>query len=122
MISSTKSKPHKVPTSLISLKCHFFCPSSRIIWTVVSKNNEYWIDLDLNYCSCSDYFFRTLSNKKICYHLRDAKKFYIMNNYQIYQFTDENYAGLIRSIVNDISLSLRPYIADKNSCQDKFLV
>ena len=45
-----------------------------------------------------------------------------MNNYQIYQFTDENYAGLIRSIVNDISLSLRPYIADKNSCQDKFLV
>ena len=41
--TNTQSKPRKVPTSLISLKCHFSVQSSRIIWTVVSKNNEYWI-------------------------------------------------------------------------------
>lgn len=107
-MSNTKYKPKKGNIRLISLKCHFFYPSSRIIWTVVSKNNEYWIDFDLDYCSCSDYFYRTLSNKKLCYHVRNAKKFYTMNNYQIYQYADEEYSGLIASIVKDICLSFRP--------------
>jgi len=120
MISSTKFKPKKASIPIISLKCHLFYPSSRIIWTVVSRNNEYWIDLDLDYCSCSDYFFRTLSTKKLCYHIRNAKKLYTTNNYQSYRFADGDYLSLIASIVKDICLSFETFTFGY-SYYDKFL-
>ena len=28
-----------------SLKCHLFEPSQKMIWTIVGKHHEYWIDL-----------------------------------------------------------------------------
>ena len=34
------------------IKLHVFEPSNRKIWTVVGSDREYWLDPDLDFCSC----------------------------------------------------------------------
>ena len=33
-----------------TLKLHYFVPSERKLWTIIGKNNEYWLDPELDYC------------------------------------------------------------------------
>ena len=49
------------------VKLHIFMPSWRKIWTVVGKNEEYWVDPENKYCSCPAFFF---AENNICYHLK----------------------------------------------------
>lgn len=83
------------------LKCHSFLPSGRIIWTMIGNNYEYWLDPYLNYCSCNDYYFRTLSGKGLCYHLNFAHKNVINKNFEQIYFHDEEYLGFISAIISD---------------------
>ena len=39
------------------VKLHHFLPSNRKIWTVVGKDKEHWLDPDLQFCSCTGFFF-----------------------------------------------------------------
>ena len=32
-----------------TLKLHYFVPSERKLWTIVGKNNEYWLDPELDH-------------------------------------------------------------------------
>ena len=45
------------------IKLHHFLPSDRKIWTVVGKEKEHWLDPDLEFCSCSGFYFGMLKNK-----------------------------------------------------------
>lgn len=66
----------------------------------MGKHNEYWIDLELEYCSCNDYYFRTLSGRGICYHLGFARK-KSNSNADVVRFSDSEYYDFIKSLVND---------------------
>lgn len=83
------------------MKCHSFLPSGRIIWTMIGNNYEYWLDPYLNYCSCNDYYFRTLSGRGLCYHLSFAHKNVINKNFESIHFHDEEYLDFISAIISD---------------------
>jgi predicted nucleic acid-binding Zn finger protein len=88
-----------------------FEPSKKTIWTIVGKHHEYWIDLDLGYCSCNDYYFRTLSGQGMCYHL-DLAKQKINSKVDIVCFSDLEYYDFVKSVINDNYLMIRNEISD----------
>ena len=83
-----------------------FEPSKKTIWTIVGKHHEYWIDLELNYCSCNDYYFRTLSGQGLCYHLGFAKE-KINSKVDTIIFSDSEYSDFVKSVVYDNYLVIR---------------
>ena len=83
-----------------------FEPSKKTIWTIVGKHHEYWIDLDLDYCSCNDYYFRTLSDQGLCYHLGFAKE-KMNSKVDTIIFSDSEYCDFVKSLVNDNCLMIR---------------
>ena len=47
-----------------------FNPSGRTIWVVRGRKGEYQVVPESMFCSCDDYYFRVMDNKKqLCYHL-----------------------------------------------------
>ncbi|HJU78842.1 MAG TPA: hypothetical protein VJ599_04675 [Nitrososphaeraceae archaeon] len=100
-MSSILVRGKRCLTSILpSLKCHLFEPSKKKIWTIVGKHHEYWIDLDLDYCSCNDYYFRTLSGQGLCYHLDFAKE-KMRSNVDTVHFSDSEYGDFVKSMIND---------------------
>ena len=88
--------------SSVGIKLHVFLPSNRKIWTIVSKNNEYWLDLDLDYCTCKYYFFRTLSGMDRCIHLKSLYEALKLKEYDTTQYEDDEYIGFLTSLLKDI--------------------
>jgi len=84
------------------IKLHIFVPSDRKLWTIVSKNNEYWLDPDLDYCTCKYYFFRTLSGKDRCIHLKSLAEALRLKEYDRIEFQDDEYAGFLTSLLKDV--------------------
>lgn len=84
------------------IKLHIFVPSNRKIWTIVSKNNEYWLDLDLDYCTCKYYFFKTLSGKDSCIHLKSLAEALRLKEYDRIEFQDDEYVGFLTSLFKDV--------------------
>ena len=104
----------KKMNSLLSekrIKLHFFEPSNRKIWTVVGTEKEYWLDPDLDFCSCPGYYF---NNK--CYHLDtlaavipvdngviESMEFdWAKNKIEIIMFSDDEYVDFIASLLSDL--------------------
>jgi predicted nucleic acid-binding Zn finger protein len=83
-----------------------FEPSKKTIWTIVGKHHEYWIDLDLDYCSCNDYYFRTLSGHGLCYHLGFAKE-KMNSKAETIIFSDSEYYDFVKSVIADNYLMIR---------------
>ena len=84
------------------IKLHIFVPSARKIWTIVSKNNEYWLDLDLDYCTCKYYFFKTLSGQDRCIHLKSLAEALRLEDYDRVEFQDDEYIGFLTSLLKDV--------------------
>lgn len=84
------------------IKLHIFVPSDRKLWTIVSKNNEYWLDPDLDYCTCKYYFFRTLSGKDRCIHLISLAEALRLKEYDRIEFQDDEYVGFLTSLLKDV--------------------
>ena len=84
------------------IKLHIFVPSDRKIWTIVTKNNEYWLDLDLDYCTCKYYFFKTLSGKDSCIHLKSLAEALRLKEYDRIEFQDDEYVGFLTSLFKDV--------------------
>lgn len=82
------------------------------MWTALGKTYEYWLDLDLNYCTCNHYYFRTLSSKESCYHLNIAAKKIISGSFDETVFRDDEYDDFVAAIVSDYIFKLR--IADQS--------
>mgnify|MGYP007063394961 FL=1 len=93
------------------IKLHIFEPSNRKIWTVVGAEKEYWLDPDLDFCSCPGYYF---NNE--CYHLDtltvvtevdngviELKELdWAKNKIEIITFSDHEYEDFIAGLLSDL--------------------
>jgi predicted nucleic acid-binding Zn finger protein len=85
------------------VKKHIFMPSNRVIYTVVGKSGDEFVDPQKPFCSCSNFFFRVLGgSEELCYHLlsyriaRESKKF------DTVVFSDDEYSSLLKAIMRDV--------------------
>jgi predicted nucleic acid-binding Zn finger protein len=88
------------------VKLHIFKPSSRKIWTVLSRYTEYWTDPDLQFCSCKNYYFKTLSNEEPCYHLKCVWQAREKKQFIGIEFHDSEFASFIKALLSDSSKEL----------------
>ena len=84
------------------VKLHLFEPSNRKIWTVVGKENEHWLDLDLGYCSCEDYYYNAMEKGRECYHLKAIQSAQAQGKVEIINFSDFEFDAFMTALVNDI--------------------
>ncbi|MEM3094424.1 MAG: hypothetical protein QXX64_02170 [Nitrososphaera sp.] len=84
-----------------SVKQMLFLPSGKRLWIVVGKDNEYWTDPDLGFCSCKDFYFTTLSGGDECYHLKSVRKAIEENRFTTIKFADSEYVGYLQAIAED---------------------
>jgi predicted nucleic acid-binding Zn finger protein len=86
-----------------------FHPSGKQIWIVVGKDDEYWTDLELGFCSCKDFYFVSLSGGKECYHLRSVRKAAKEGGIIVMDFGDAEYVQMLHALAEDHAnrLSLR---------------
>lgn len=91
--------------SLISekrVKLHIFEPSQRKIWTVVGKNEEYWVDPENIYCSCPGFYFGKLDGKNTCYHIDTAHMAQNEKKVEIIIFSDEEFLDFLSGMISDL--------------------
>jgi predicted nucleic acid-binding Zn finger protein len=88
-------------TSPKAVKVHIFRPSARRICTVVGKDDEYWTEPDLDFCSCKNYYYRSLSSGKQCYHLTGAIQSINEKTFTLLEFSDNEYDQFVRAIIQD---------------------
>ena len=84
------------------VKLHLFEPSNRKIWTVVGKENEHWLDLDLGYCSCEDYYYNAMEKGRQCYHLQAIQTAVTQDKVETIKFQDSEFESFISALVQDI--------------------
>ena len=84
------------------IKLHIFQPSQRKIWTVVGKDKEYWLDPEMNYCSCLSFYFNSTAGKQECYHLKSVSLAEKDNQIELIKFSDEEFFDFITGIVSDL--------------------
>ena len=84
------------------VKLHLFEPSNRKIWTVVGKDNEHWLDLDLRYCSCEDYYYNAMETGRQCYHLQAVQSALSQDKVETIKFQDSEFESFISALVQDI--------------------
>jgi predicted nucleic acid-binding Zn finger protein len=83
------------------VKLHLFQPSGRAIWTVIGKDREHWLDPELEFCSCKNYYFHALSNAGPCYHLKSITQAKSENKFVSIEFDDSEYMGFFKAIISD---------------------
>ena len=84
-----------------SIKRLFFKPSGRVLWLVVGRDNEHWVDPELGFCTCKDFYFKALSGGPECYHLKSVKKAVDERGNTSTEFDDDEYVQVLRSIIRD---------------------
>jgi predicted nucleic acid-binding Zn finger protein len=84
-----------------SVKQLLFLPSNKKLWMVVGRDNEYWADPDLGFCSCKDFYFTTLSGQDECYHLKSVQKAVEENRFAAVEFADSEYVKYLQAIAED---------------------
>ena len=92
--------------NLGSVKLHVFLPSGKEIWTVVGKDDEHWVDTDLQFCSCKYFYYKTLSNNQKCYHLKSVEQARQRNKFVRTDFNDGEYARFLKVLLADNSMKL----------------
>ena len=84
-----------------AVKLHVFEPSGRELWTIVGRHDEHWIDPELNFCSCKDYYYKTLSELKECYHLTNLKQARENKSFALIKFHDTEYDIFMTALISD---------------------
>jgi predicted nucleic acid-binding Zn finger protein len=84
------------------VKLHLFEPSKRKIWTVVGKDNEHWLDSDLGYCSCEDYYYNAMEKGQQCYHLQAVQTAIKQDKVETITFHDSEFESFISALVHDM--------------------
>ena len=97
-----KSEKIKLVISEKRVKLHHFVPSNRKIWTVVGKEKEHWLDPQLEFCSCSGFYFGMLKNKKPCCHIESISIAIKEGKYETIKFSDDEFENFIVSVINDL--------------------
>ena len=84
-----------------SVKQMLFLPSGKKLWVVIGRDNEYWTDPELGFCSCKDFYFATLSGGQDCYHLKSVRKAVQQRGFAAIEFDDSDYTHLLQAVVDD---------------------
>ena len=84
-----------------SVKQMIFKPSKKKIWIVVGRDNEYWVEPELGFCSCKDFYFTALSGGDECYHLNSVRKALQDNMFQMIEFEDREYVKYLQALAED---------------------
>lgn len=89
--------------SSMAVKLHYFEPSGRKIWTVVGKKNEHWLDPDLGFCSCEDFYYNALDTSGKCYHLKAVSSAIENGKIETVKFSDEEFEGFIGALIMEFA-------------------
>jgi predicted nucleic acid-binding Zn finger protein len=84
-----------------SVKQMLFLPSGKKLWVVIGRDNEYWTDPELGFCSCKDFYFTTLSGGQDCYHLKSVRKAIQQTGFKAIEFDDSDYIHLLQAVADD---------------------
>ena len=84
-----------------SVKQMLFLPSGKKLWVVIGRDNEYWTDPELGFCSCKDFYFTTLSGGQDCYHLKSVRKTIQQREFTAIEFDDNDYLHLLQAVADD---------------------
>ena len=84
-----------------SVKQMLFLPSGKNLWVVIGRDNEYWTDPELGFCSCKDFYFATLSGGQDCYHLKSVRKTIQQTGFKAIEFDDSDYIHLLQAVADD---------------------
>ena len=84
-----------------SVKQMLFLPSGKKLWVVIGRDNEYWTDPELRFCSCNDFYFNTLSRGQDCYHLKSVTKAIEQRAFTTIEFDDSEYIDLLKAVTDD---------------------
>ncbi len=70
-----------------------FKPSGRTVWVVKGRKGEYQVMPESMFCTCDDYYFRVMDNKKqLCYHLVAQQIAEAMGQFNCAVLSDSDYA------------------------------
>jgi predicted nucleic acid-binding Zn finger protein len=90
------------------VKKHVFRPSGRVIYTVVGRSGDEFIDPERPFCSCQHFFYRVLGGRdRMCYHLLSYKIACESENLEEVVFHDEEYATFLELLGGDLISPLR---------------
>jgi predicted nucleic acid-binding Zn finger protein len=56
----------------------------------------------MQFCSCSGFYFGMIKSKKPCYHIDSVKIAQEKKQYEIIEFSDDEFENFMLSIVNDL--------------------
>lgn len=84
-----------------SVKQMLFLPSGKKLWVVIGRDNEYWTDPELGFCSCKDFYFTTLSGGQDCYHLKSVRKTIQQRAFTVIEFNESDYIHLLQAVADD---------------------
>ncbi len=84
------------------VKLHHFEPSNREIWTVVGKDNEHWLDPNLPFCSCEDYYYSAMSSGGECYHLKAVRSAKEQKKVELIKFSDSEFENFVSALVEEM--------------------
>ena len=98
-----------------NVKKHVFKPSNRVLYLVVGRSGDEFIDPEVPYCSCEHYFYRVLGGKsRLCYHLLGYKIACESGDLEEIVFHDEEFGPFLKLLANDL-LGRRRDKGDKES-------
>ena len=73
-----------------------FKPSGRTIWIVKGRKSDYQVMPESMFCTCDDYYFRVMDNKKqLCYHLVAQQIAEALGKYSVSDLSDARYSEVV---------------------------
>ncbi len=72
-----------------------FKPSGRTVWFVKGRKGDYQVVPESLFCTCDDYYFRVMDNKKqLCYHLVAQQIAEALGQFEVSDMADSRYSEL----------------------------
>ena len=85
------------------VKKHIFTPSGRVLFTVVGRSGDEFIDLDRPFCSCQHFFYRVLGGSgEVCYHLLSNSIAAEIHEFSETVFHDEELGSFMELLSSDL--------------------
>lgn len=80
-----------------------FMPSERILWIVVGDEGDNLVDKDVNFCTCSHFYFRTIGQpSNLCAHLAALDLAVASRRYESLTMSDAEYVTVLRLFFSDL--------------------
>ena len=85
------------------VKRHVFTPSGRVLFTVVGRSGDEFIDPEKPFCSCRHFFFRVLGGRDLtCYHLLAYEMAKESQNFDQVEMHDEEFGTFLKLLASDL--------------------